>query len=148
MHVISFVVYTPRSSTSRDTLHAGLLVRALKHLQKTISKTAQLDMTSGRQALDWFGYLSAASMRIKNLPSPVTLIPVPNSACAVGTPATPHTFALARAIASHAENTFVVDCLRWKKPMCPSHFTGTRDVKHSVATWLSTVRSRLAKRSY
>jgi predicted amidophosphoribosyltransferase len=129
MRVISFVVYSGRSSASRDNLHAALLVRALKHLHKTISKTAQLDMTCGWQALDWFGYLSAASMRIRELPSPITLIPVPNSACVVGASATPHTLALARSIADHAENTSVLDCLRWKQPMRPSHFAGTRDVQ-------------------
>ncbi|SRR6266700_664788 len=73
-----------------------------------------LDMSNANNSLSWFAQMAYAYFWEKQTPSPLVLVPLPNSPCALNTNTIPRTFYQAQALAQVLNNTTVLDCLRWK----------------------------------
>ncbi len=134
MNVISFVSYSGSSSLGQEARDAARLVRAVKRYERSekltrLSRFCRLDINTPLQALEWFGKLGAFVLEKKNLPLPITLIPVPNSECSLTNDGALRTRLLAEVIAKEQIGAHVWDCLRWKRVLPPSHCGGTRDVR-------------------
>jgi predicted amidophosphoribosyltransferase len=63
-------------------------------------------------------------LREKNTHGPVTLIPVPNSSCALTNTIVSRTLSQAQALANNLNHTTVLDCLRWKQPQASASSGG------------------------
>lgn len=109
------------------------LITALKHTASnsshlpTINHSSGLQMRNVEEALRWFGSLASWVLETENLPSPIVLIPIPDSQCTAAEPCQSKTFQLARAISSKIKQPAVVcDALRWKRGLTAAHIGGPR----------------------
>jgi hypothetical protein len=135
VNVVSFVSYRSRQLTPTGARYAVCLIRALKLVGTAkspkahkLSRLCRLDTGNVQQALEWFGRMGALIVEIKELSSPVVLVPIPNSDRLRGSLGVSCTFSLAEAIAKELRITAVVsDTLRWNRPQCPAHRGGYRD---------------------
>jgi hypothetical protein len=138
LQVISFCTYrTTRSSPWTDRDHAASkFVKALK--ERPVNGWAhvpvgteyvRLDATNAPDAPDIFARQAACGVEWEQMGA-VTLVPIPDSTCAVDSGVTPRTLKLAAALVARMVNgdAIVADVLRWNQPMPSAHVAGgTRD---------------------
>jgi len=134
MNVVWFASYRSRSIKSREPCNSVYLIRTFKHLSGEnyrpyrLSRRSTLDTKNIAQALEWFGSLGAIVLETLRLPSPVVLVPIPDSTCDLKQFRPSRTVKLSEAIAVRTTTTVLVsDILRWKYPQPPSHRGGSRD---------------------
>jgi len=134
VNVTWFVSYPPRHYGSKERKEACSLIRALKHIGGShgdsyrLSKQSRLDTKNAKQALDWFGSVSAMILKIQRPVFPIVFVPIPDSDCILSDSRIPRTYRLAEAIANRmAKSAAVSDALRWRHQQTPSHNGGTRD---------------------
>ena len=134
LSVISFATYKRPPYSSNDEYHALKFIKAIKGksfrgwAQVPVSgRNKLLEPVNAEDAIDWFAELAATEIVKLGLPSPLILIPLPNSSSTVKNGKPPRTALLAAAIAAKLENAKVWDGLRWVEEMIPTHQEGTRD---------------------
>lgn len=134
LSVISFATYLTREPWNDDDHHALKFVKAVKGknfggwaVVPVLGRNKELRAANADDAIDWFAELAAAEIVKLRVPSPVNLVPLPNSSSTVKNENVPRTALLAEHIAAKLKNTKVWDGLRWAKEMTPTHQGGTRD---------------------
>lgn len=136
--IVSFVSYSRRYSGLGNCISIKCptyLVRGLKRADRptrsghsVMTPCCPLGLKTVRQALDWFGCLSALVLEAKDFHDRIVLVPIPDSRSVATDLHPPSTLRLANAISRATKiATIVSDCLRWRLPQTPSHRGGTRD---------------------
>jgi len=126
MRAISFVSYfCGKMSRSRVDLDVANFVNAVKG--DAGESLFHLDTKDGHEAAEWFGEIGALALTKKGLRLPIVLIPVPDSSCTWASDRMPRSALLACSLARHLTNAVVIDALRWRRKVKPSHEGGTRD---------------------
>jgi len=126
VEVISFVAYVTQPPWSPPDRRAIAFIRAAKG-QPASPDNSRLHAVVNQHAFGWFGKMAAVVLEMKRLDPPITLIPMPNSDCYIGSGEGPRTTALASAITKHLRNATVVDAMRWRACQTPAHEGGARD---------------------
>jgi hypothetical protein len=114
-----------------DQMRAAALVRALKACREANDSGASdpADAAVQADAVAWFATTATTKLTWRPV-RPLTLVPVPDSHCALDASLPPRTVALAAALASALPHgtAAVADVLRWAQPMDSAHSGGgTRD---------------------
>lgn len=95
----------------------------------------RLDAANAADAPDIFARQATCGVKWDELGA-LTLVPIPNSSCAINSPDPPRTLKMANALARRIESAeaIVADPLRWREVMSAAHVAGgTRDPVHLFA---------------
>jgi predicted amidophosphoribosyltransferase len=130
INIVWFVPYARQDRLSQS------LVRIIKKHQNLRREIYGLDVQTSEQALNWFGDLSAETLRVMDIPRPILLVPIPNSDCVLNSKAEPRTKLLATSIARRTKQVIVADVLRWNRKLLSAHRGGVRD-RYRLADALS-----------
>lgn len=92
-----------------------------------LGRWKRLTPANAEEAIDWFAELAAAEIVKQGFPSPLVLVPLPNSSSTVDNGVVPRTAHLAGAIAAKLQRASVWDALRWIERRPPTHQEGSRN---------------------
>jgi hypothetical protein len=151
IQVVSCCTYTTQYRDRTEPEWAALqFVRAIKgktlrgHVDVPLPgrRVERLDHSTAMHATAWFADIVAHGHTWDSF-DPVTLVPLPDSGCALGSAAAPKTLILAQALqAVLTDGTArVLDVLRWAEAIPPAHCAGgTRDPQELYSLLRLTVR--------
>jgi hypothetical protein len=140
--VVSFTSYVSLNAgltLSQPEWNAFKLIQALKgkkfrgyaNIPMSNGYYFRLEQSNANSAVGWFASMAERHIVQRKTPTPVVLVPVPNSSCSVSSETLPRTVTLAQSVSSQVKPSSVVDCLRWHQPISSaSSAGGTRDPQY------------------